>query len=43
VTAGPSPRRSRVPSPEEEKEGFASTTAAARGQSPVGCKDPSWP
>jgi hypothetical protein len=42
VTAGPSPRRSRVPSPEEAQEGPVGTTVAAQGQSLVGCKAPSW-
>jgi hypothetical protein len=31
VIIGPSPHRSRVPSPEEAQEGLAGTTAAARG------------
>jgi hypothetical protein len=43
VTAGPSPCRSRVPNQEEAQEGPAGTAATARGQSPVGCKAPSWP
>jgi hypothetical protein len=32
-----------VPSLEEAQEGPAGTAAAAQGQSPVGCKAPSWP
>jgi hypothetical protein len=42
VTAGPSLRRSRVPSSEEAQEGPAGTAAAAQGQSLVGCKAMSW-
>jgi hypothetical protein len=43
VTASPSPRRSRVPSPEVAQKGPASTAGATRGQSPIGCKALSWP
>jgi hypothetical protein len=43
VTAGPSPHHSRVPSPKEAQEGPAGTAIADQGQSPVGCKAPSWP